>query len=348
MKRLLRLSRHRLPDFLPSVSADNFFCFSSGKVFGNFLVTLHKALPNNLPCIFSDDLSGNFIGNLSGSLCGKTSSLWSRMTSGSLAGLLCLLMLISLFATTACQPKQISLPSFGPGDAKLAWTAFVARSEQSFTRSGPFRFSGSLRYTLADGTSERVSCIVWGNDANGPLRLDLTAGIGTVVGRAQETNEGFLAYVPSEKAAYSHDQAGSSLESLGVPIPLSLSELTNILIGNAGKIFLPDGATVEAVPETYRTTENGTAFTILTSRLSGELELANNGEIVSWRDTNLSGWTFTFTPSPVPLKPKRLVIEHKQGYKAIITVTDIVQLGKPFTEKELMLTIPPGTTLHGL
>lgn len=258
------------------------------------------------------------------------------------------LILLFLLTLSACQPKQITLSPFAPGDAKLAWTAFVARSEQSFARSGPFRFSGSLRYTLQDGTSERVSCIVWGNDASGPLRLDLTAGIGTVVGRAQETSDGFLAYIPSEKAAYSHEQAGSSLESLGVPIPLSLSELTTILIGNAGKVFLPEGASVENLPETFRATENGTAFLIHSPRLSGELELTNSGEILSWRDTDLSGWSFTFTPSPTPLKPKRLVIAHKQGYKAIITVNDIVQVHEPFTDKELMLTIPPGTTLHGL
>lgn len=257
-------------------------------------------------------------------------------------------IVILLFLVTGCQPKQPPMPPQGPGDAKLAWTAFVARSEQTFTRSGPFRINGTLRYTLQDGSSERVSCLVWGNDSTGSLRLDLTAGIGTVVGKAQESEQGFLAYIPSEKAAYSHEQAGSSLETLGVPIPLSLSELTSILLGNGGKVFLPPGAAVDAPPSVARTTENGIVFSVHDARLPGELELANNGEILSWRDTNLSGWTFTFTPSVTPLKPKRLVITHKQGYKAIITVTDIALLQEPFTEKQLMLTIPPGTTLHGL
>lgn len=260
---------------------------------------------------------------------------------------LCLLMAL-LLLISACQPKRPPLSAQPPADPRLAWTAFVARSEQAFMRSGPFRLNGSLRYTLPDGTSERVSCLVWGNDASGPLRLDLTAGIGTVVGKAQESSEGFLAYIPSEKTAYSHDQVGSSLESLGVPIPLSLSELTHILTGGAGQLFLPDGADIASPPTVVGGTESSVIFGIQHARLSGELELANNGDIIAWRDGTMNGWTFTFTPSVTPLRPKRLVISHAQGYKAIISISDVTLLDQPYSAKQLMLTVPPGTQLQGL
>lgn len=258
-----------------------------------------------------------------------------------------LLLIILLLLLAGCSAPK-GQPGMGPAEAKLAWHTFVKRTQQASVQSHPFRITGSLRYTTPEGDSERVSSIVWGNSAAGPLRLDLTAGLGTVVAKARESSEGFLAYVPSEKTAYSHAQAGGSLESMGVPIPFSLAQLTDILTGNAGKLFLPAEASADAPPSVSRLSEQGVVFAVRRAPFSGLLELDNNGNILSWSEFSQAGWEFVFEPSSTPLKPKRVNIMHPQGYKAVITVNEVSQVQEPYGEKQLVFTIPPGTTLHKL
>ena len=141
----------------------------------------------------------------------------------------------------ACTPKQVPGPSDGAtGDAAAAWNAYSARTRTEEATARPFRLSASLRYTDNKGESTRVSSLFWGNGRTPyPLRLDLTAGVGTVVAKIRENNDNFTAYNPDEKTAYFHTRENRALSAFGVPIPLTLLDLSLILTGRGGTLFLP-------------------------------------------------------------------------------------------------------------
>ncbi len=239
----------------------------------------------------------------------------------------------------ACTPKQVPGPSDGAtGDAAAAWNAYSARTRTEEATARPFRLSASLRYTDNKGESTRVSSLFWGNGRTPyPLRLDLTAGVGTVVAKIRENNDNFTAYNPDEKTAYFHTRENRALSAFGVPIPLTLLDLSLILTGRGGTLFLPPvGETPSA-----ETGPGGYVFRIQNAPLAGLLELSPQGVPVSWRQ---GGWTLAFEPeSDDPMRPHRVRITNSKGQEALIVVRSLDFPPMPFAGAQLELPLPPGT-----
>lgn len=221
------------------------------------------------------------------------------------------------------------------GDAASAWNAYAARSGAEAAR--PFRLSATLRYTDAKGETVRVSSLLWGNGRSYPLRLDLTAGMGTTVAKIRESADSFTAYSPEESTAYVHDRAGLALSAFGVPIPLTLHDLSLILTGRSGDLFLPPrGETPAATPS-----PGGYVFNVRNAPLPGLLELSPQGFPLSWQQ---GGWRLTFEPlSDNPMRPHRIEIAHPQGAEALIVVRDLEYPAMPFAGAQFALPLPPGT-----
>ncbi len=249
------------------------------------------------------------------------------------------LLLLLLLTQTACTPRQGPESSATPKDAAAVWTAYAARAKAEENAARPFRLGAVLRYTDAKGESVRVSSLLWGNGRTPyPLRLDLTAGVGTVVAKIREGSDKFTAYNPDEKTAYFHTRENRALSAFGVPIPLTLHDLSLILTGRGGSLFLPQaGEAPQASP-----TPAGFAFRTQGASLAGILELSPQGFPVSWRQEG--GWVLSFEPeSDDPMRPRRVRIIHPQGPEALIVVRSLDFPPSPFVGAQLELALPPGT-----
>ena len=176
------------------------------------------------------------------------------------------------------------------------------------------------------------------------MRLDLVAGIGTVVAKIQEDADKFTAYSPDEKTAYTNVGNSSSLTTFGVPIPMTLGDLTLLLTGRAGRLFLPAGPRSVDVPPFMPLENQGFGYTLAGARMPGILELSSTGVPLKWKELKEQGWTIGMEPSKnSPLQPEKLRISHPLGYAALITVKDISRVSPPFNSAQLYLELPPGT-----
>ena len=237
-----------------------------------------------------------------------------------------------------------------PGGDKAAriWQHYTARALAAENMTGPFRISANLRYTAQSGESTRVSSLLWGNgkaDSPYPLRLDLLAGVGTVVAKIREDSSSFMAFAPDEKTAYTHARDDQTLVSFGVPIPLTLGDLTLLLTGQSGRLFLPSTIRTDSgVPAEHKLTEDGASYVVTGAHLSGVLELSSTGAPIAWRELRQDGWSISMEPGEAnPLQPKKLRITHPKGYSALIVVRDISRVSPPYTEAQMDLALPPGT-----
>lgn len=267
------------------------------------------------------------------------------------------LLLLALLLASACAPKAPPPPPAPPAPLPEAerpvdkgaaiWREFYTKASNAGFMSGPFRISGTLRYTDDKGETHRVSSLLWGNGkaANPyPLRLDLLAGIGTVAAKVREDANRFLVYIPDEKRAYLAEGEGSTLASFGVPVPLSLGGLTQILTGLPGALFLPEKVQEEPSTPEYTLTGKGARFLIVRAALPGELELSDSGIPLGWKEAGGKGWSITFEPGDKnPLQPQKLRIAHPGGHAALIVVKEIARVSPPYTAEQMGLEIPPGT-----
>ena len=253
-----------------------------------------------------------------------------------------------LFFLNACAQKQ---DFTAPGDqhAAGAWGAFVEKSLAAEQTGGPFRVSASLRYSGEKGQGTRLSALLWGNGdpvTPYPLRLDLFAGIGNAVAKIREDQQRFLAYSPEENTAYT--RARSTLFSFGVPIPMTLGDLAQLLTGRPGRVFLPAGGTSSPMPNDFGHSEHGTLYA-LSGTLSGLLELSSDGTPVSWRQKPAGGWHMAFEYDEISsLRPKRVRVTHPDGYSALIVVREVDFLPAPFPSDQLDLVLPTGTVVKPL
>ncbi|MDR1359579.1 MAG: hypothetical protein LBJ82_01245 [Deltaproteobacteria bacterium] len=260
-------------------------------------------------------------------------------------------LLSFLFLFAAC-----SLPrpdhSADAGEARNVWQRFVARGLAAETATGPFRMSGVLRYTDAEGRSTRVSSLLWGNGASAspyPLRLDLLAGVGNVVAKIHEDKASFMAYVPKDNTAHVRKQGLRSLLSFGVPIPLTLGDLVLLLTGRGGVLFLPGDGHVAAMPEKYAATAGGFCYVLNQAAMPGILELSPAGAPLSWREDRPEGWRISFeSQTDNPLLPQRLRIEHAGGYTALIVIREFERLSSAFSPDQLALSPPPDALVREL
>lgn len=271
---------------------------------------------------------------------------------------LCLLLPLLLLLTLAafgCATR--TAPKAAPAAARETaetskeeqiWQRFRTRAAAAENMTGPFRIAANLRYTDAEGKTNRVSVLFWGNGQAGspyPLRLDLLAGVGSVVAKAREDERSFSIFVPEEKTVYAHEGDSGTLASFGVPIPLSLGDLSLLLTGRSGALFLPASVHNDTLtPPEHSLTPQGARFTVTDSRLPGVLELSDTGAPLSWSELQGKGWTIALEPGATnPLQPSRVRISHPGGYSALVVLKELERVSPPYSAARLALELPPGT-----
>lgn len=91
----------------------------------------------------------------------------------------------------------------------------------------------SLYYSRVKPTkrTNRTLVSMWGN-FTGPMRLDISAGVGKLLAHIREDGDGLLVFYPSDKVAYAHVNPVLGATRLGMPFPFSLTELARVAVGD--------------------------------------------------------------------------------------------------------------------
>ncbi len=136
---------------------------------------------------------------------------------------------LSVLFLSGCSLHQAGLPP--KPDAKTTWNALC----QSGETAPAFRFSFNLLCSLKNGKNYRLAGELWGN-TNGPARLELRAGMKTLVAIAYENNGSCLFYDALRKKTYT-GTTKQVLEQSTVPFPFTLQSLVSILRGKICEII---------------------------------------------------------------------------------------------------------------
>lgn len=265
-----------------------------------------------------------------------------RRISKSMALCLCLLTL------SACADRAQPLtPEQMEGEASVRWQAFQSLSERD---NAPFVLSGSLRFGVPDDT-RRVTYLLWGNGGE-PFRLDIQAGVGATAAKAQVSDGTLLLYLPQDNKAYSGtDHPDKALTRIGMPLPLSLRQLSDFLDGRyRSALGQPQVLAYRPAPR-----GDGIIYTIISPAITGksELELSAQGLPVAW---NLpSSWkvNLDYDDNLLPRKLEaelpdgRGVRSDLAGYKVILLIKNR-QTPAPFPSHELELLLPSGVSPQSL
>jgi hypothetical protein len=156
--------------------------------------------------------------------------------------LLCLAVLTCLLA--ACAPK-VELPRYDDAESNLA--VFRAR----FLVPEPPTHGLALRATLLYNTpkrSNRTDVQLYGEYAR-PLRLDVRAGLGSMVALMREDAGGLLAFYPDSQKAYAHSDPVIGAQLLGLPFPFALKDLAMVLTGCFSSLIPSEPASLQERPE---------------------------------------------------------------------------------------------------
>lgn len=246
--------------------------------------------------------------------------------------LLCMALLLCACAKQAPAP---GVPQ-GEGGTALAerWQAY---SSAGLGQDAPYRLQLSLRFG-EEGNTRRVTALLWGNGER-ELRLDVMAGVGTVVAKILEDGEHFLVYAPLENKAYFHQGATSPLLKVGVPVPFGLARLTALLTGHYAAAFGAAYTDAELLSD-------GLAQYTLEGKPGGRLSLDAAGLPVAWRESAAKGWRMDIVyDDAAPPLPRRLTLNHASGKRAILLVKERENPASPFTEEQMRLTLPEGAPL---
>ena len=247
------------------------------------------------------------------------------------------LVLSLALCVAACAPRSGSpFPDIMPvpaDAATAAWTGFERYSEARSAEQGPFRLQSTLRYAN-QGEGQRVSAILWGNGGL-PLRLDVNA-MGVLVGRIQQDVDSLTIHSPREGKAWEYRGSQPAFLSFGLPVPLTLTDVTALLQGRYLDVF---GSTVQGAGP-MRAGEN-IRYRLESSTLPGSIVLSPEGLLLSWQEKP-GGWNLDIVYDGTPPLPETLEIAHPEGRHAVLTVTRRERT-EPFAATQLALALPPGT-----
>lgn len=243
------------------------------------------------------------------------------MTHSALRVLL-LILLSSLFLSACAPQKRIRDPLDGP----RLWTKYLNEDQEK-----PYRLNLSARFG-APNDSRRMTALLWGNTTE-TIRLDVLAGVGAVVAKIYQDPKRFLLYTPMEKKAYFSEGSEKPRLKLGIPLPISLQNMADLLTNHPSRVF---GERYAACEED----KMGMRYA-LTNSLQGVLTLDDEGRAVFWRERG-AGWTMR-----IEYKdnfPQKLTLTNAKNEQAILTVREHHTVA-PYGEENLTLSLPEGTPL---
>ncbi|EGB15210.1 hypothetical protein DND132_2004 [Pseudodesulfovibrio mercurii] len=226
---------------------------------------------------------------------------------------------------------------------KAAWTAFrqhyCARPE-----GDGLRVRASLYYSRTKPTkrTNRTLISLWG-DFGGPMRLDVSASIGTLLAHIREDRSGLLVFYPEDNRAYAHKNPVLGATRLGMPFPFSLDTLAHALAGDfsglAPRRYAE--ASVEGGNYVY-TFSRGQAERIVLDRLGRPVRL--EGRTV--RSVEDAGrWVFTLDryedagPDQIAL-PDKLTLAMDNGERGVLHIKSREPMLAPWPAASLALELP--------
>jgi hypothetical protein len=261
---------------------------------------------------------------------------------------LCLAAL--LIALAACAPK-VELPRYE--DAETNLSVFRAR----FLAHGPETHGLAVRSTLLYNTpkrSNRTDVQLFGEYAL-PLRLDVRAGLGTMLALMREDAGGLLAFYPDRQKAYAHSDPVIGAQLLGLPFPFALKDLALVLSGSFSSLIPPEPASLQERPGggfVLRYASGPVRLLALDphgrpERMEGQLsphfrtQAEREGEPVSGPRT----WAIAFSDYPEdeaePEGPATvLTLTLPKGESAVLRVRALAQHPEPWPARALTLTLP--------
>lgn len=281
---------------------------------------------------------------------------------------LTMLGLVALCLMSACAKPVVHAPNtVAPeSQAASAWQNYEKYSHAMQSHHAPYRVSASLRYD-SHGNGHRVLVYMWSNDEAAtttqmasPLRLDIVAGIGATVGQVREDANSFLMYSPNEEKVYYHQGSRKPLFSLGVPVPLSIADVTDLVLGRFSNIF---GTTfnTQANRQPMLEADGDIAYSLLPQ---GQLILSPEGLVQQWREQSPNstgkqqGWVLDITYAEPQNAQAALTLPRKLTFtyygskgidhKAIILIKERAYPDQPFTPEQIELQIPQGTPFYPL
>jgi len=257
----------------------------------------------------------------------------SRMHRG-----LAVCLLIFLGHLAACAVKPIPVADMQPERFASVWALF----QKTYSSSCPARdFSarGSVNYTSGE-RSARVLFSFWGRTLF-PVRMDLQAGVGTMLAHWREDEEGFLGYHPGASEAFVSGDSRLGAATQGLTMPLRLDALAQILTGCWGQVVPREYVTASFTGRHFEYSLGGKAGGIV-------LSLSADGRPSALRREGPGGWEVIIEEwfdESLPLSPRRLRLTQGQNV-ALVRLQRLDFTGVSWQESDLFLNLPPGTLLR--
>ncbi|WP_319470126.1 hypothetical protein [uncultured Pseudodesulfovibrio sp.] len=220
-----------------------------------------------------------------------------------------------------CTPKKPA--GVVPDSPEAAWQVF-RRNYCAPPKQPGLLVKASLYYTrvVPNRRTNRTVVSMWG-DFDGPMRLDIAAGVGKLLAHIREDSGGLLVFYPTEKRAYAHVNSVLGATRLGMPFPFTLSELASVIAGDFSGLV--PGTYVEAVKEKGRFvyTLHGSLVSRVVLDETGRpilLEGRTTKAYDTARDWRLEINTYEEGANKIAPLPGRLTLSLDNGEKGVLRV----------------------------
>lgn len=263
-----------------------------------------------------------------------------------------------LLALCACAPR-LDIPSYELPRENME--AFQARFVAPPLPAHGLAVRASLLYSTPQ-RGNRTDVQLYGEYAL-PLKLDVRAGLGTMLALMREDNAGLLAYYPDKKKAYAHSDPVIGAQLLGMPFPFALRDLAMVLSGNFGSLIPPEPDAIRALASggfALSYSKGPVRLLVLDrygrpERMEGPLsqhfktQAEREGQPVSGpRD-----WSLAFSGYPEedgdPIGPATiLTLTLPKGESAVLRVRALTPRQEPWNDKALSLPLPAGSGFMSL
>ncbi len=260
------------------------------------------------------------------------------------------LVCLCLALATGCDKQpRLQEPGEKPASAegKARWQAFENNARQQDAQAKAFRLHLSLTYTVpGSAENRRITAIMWGNSPK-VTRLDVNAGVGVLLARLRDGDEGLTIHSVGDKKAWQYSGHAKAMLNIGVPVPLSLPDMAALLLGRFSLLLPqssftdvtsgPKGLMRYALENQYKIT----AISLDAKGLVRHIQFTAIGSTQAWQ------MDIDYDSGERPL-PQTLRLQHPNGSSATVYVQARHVIVPAFGEAQMLLRIPPEITVEAL
>lgn len=240
----------------------------------------------------------------------------SRMDIRRLPRLAALLAVIVLAAGWGCAPKHAPPPEHD--DFGSVWSAFRKNYLQPPNGTTGLLVKSSLYYSSAKRKRGNRTLVDFWGDMGLPLRLDVSAGIGTRLVHIREDRHGLLAFYPEKGEAYSHADPVRGAELLGLPFPFSMRDLAHVLAGSFRGLVPQDFDSVRQLPNgNYQYSFSGARVSTLVLDASARPVLMEEKAGRPWR---IEFYNYAEFNGNGGMLPDKMVVLLPKGEKGVLRI----------------------------